>query len=120
MPAWKAMNCSHTSNTCQLNNYSKVSMSLLIKALHKAEQEKASERESTTAGTSEPFELARREVDLSTESGVRSAEPVRAGRTDASAGTQTQKAAGVIFAAKSRDESSTKTLVLTGVILLIL
>lgn len=96
-------------------------MSLLIKALHKAEQEKASEGKSTTSGTSEPFELAPKELDLSAEAGLYNAEPVRAERTVSPAVNQNQKAAGVIFAAKSaRGESSTKTLVLTGVILLIL
>lgn len=96
-------------------------MSLLIKALHKAEQEKASEGKSTTSGTSEPFELAPKEVDLSAEAGLHSAEPVNPERTVSPGSNQNQKAAGVIFAAKSaREESSTKTLVLTGVILLIL
>ncbi len=90
-------------------------MSLLIKALHKAEQEKASEERSTTSVAVASFELAPKEG----EAGLSSAEPVKPLHQT---NTQpNQQAAGVVFAAKSgAGTTSTRALLLTGFVLLIL
>lgn len=95
-------------------------MSLLIKALHKAEQEKTSEEKSTASVGVSSLELAPMEPDHATEAVLPASESVKPGRSGES-GPDHHKAAGVVFAAKSRaDNSSTKTLLLTGVVLLIL
>lgn len=88
-------------------------MSLLIKALHKAEQEKTSEEKTAASAGVSSLELAPLEPGGE-------AEPVRPiAATEAK--PDSRKAAGVVFAAKSRtDNFSTKTLLLTGVVLLLL
>lgn len=88
-------------------------MSLLIKALHKAEQEKASEEKAATSVGVSSLEL----TPLESGRGEEPAKPTAVTETK----SDNRKAAGVVFAAKSRTEnSSTKTLLLTGVFLLLL
>lgn len=95
-------------------------MSLLIKALHKAEQEKTSEEKASAPAGAATLELAPVEPDLETEAGFAGSEPVtRPARAEA--GNTKQKAAGVVFAAKSGSSSdATKMLLLGGVALLLL
>lgn len=95
-------------------------MSLLIKALHKAEQQKASEDKSTTSAGGIAFELAPKE-DVNEQSADFSS-PDTTKTAQQTTNTQPhQKAAAGIFAAKSsRVGTSTKTLIVTGVVLLLL
>lgn len=95
-------------------------MSLLIKALHKAEQQKASEDKSTTSAGGLAFELAPKE-DLIIESvNPPNPEPIRTAQQTADTQPR-QKAAAGVFAAKSASVgASTKTLIVTGVVLLLL
>jgi tetratricopeptide (TPR) repeat protein len=95
-------------------------MSLLIKALHKAEQEKTSEEKSTASAGNASLELTPIEPDLEAEAGFVDNEPVvRSARSEP--GNAKQKAAGVVFAAKSgASRDATKMLLLGGVALLLL
>lgn len=95
-------------------------MSLLIKALHKAEQEKTSEEKTGASAGAASLELEPIEPDLETEAGFADSEPP-ARPVRAAAGNVKQKAAGVVFAAKSGSSSdATKMLLLGGVALLLL
>lgn len=95
-------------------------MSLLIKALHKAEQEKTSEEKTGASAGAASLELEPIEPDLETEAGFADSEPP-ARPVRAAAGNAKQKAAGVVFAAKSGSSSdATKMLLLGGVALLLL
>jgi tetratricopeptide (TPR) repeat protein len=95
-------------------------MSLLIKALHKAEQEKTSEVKTGASTGAASLELEPIEPDLETETGFADSEPP-ARPVRAAAGNAKQKAAGVVFAAKSGSSSdATKMLLLGGVALLLL
>ena len=96
-------------------------MSLLIKALHKAEQEKSSEEKTGASAGAASLELTPIEPDLETEAGFSddSQPAVRPARAES--GNAKQKAAGVVFAAKSGSTSdATKMLLLGGVALLLL
>src|SRR5690606_19504811 len=110
--------CSLINNTFHRNSCSRVLMSLLIKALHKAEQKKATEDKSTSSAGGMAFELAPKDQPVAESGSLSSAEPMRSAHI---ADTQPQqKAAGVIFAAKSNSGTSTKTLIITGVVLLLI
>jgi tetratricopeptide (TPR) repeat protein len=99
-------------------------MSLLIKALHKAEQEKASEATSRTSAAATSFEatsfeLAPKENSLELEAGLSGTESVKP--VSQTAPPPSRAAAGVVFAAKSAPGStSTQVLLLAGAVLLIL
>jgi len=94
-------------------------MSLLIKALHKAEQEKTSEEKAGASAESPSLELAPIEPGLEAEAGFADAQADRSARN--SVGSANQKAAGVVFAAKSRtDNAALKPLLLTAAVLLLL
>ncbi len=94
-------------------------MSLLIKALHKAEQEKASEDKSSTSAGGISFELAPKDEPAKESVGLSSSEPTKAAHIADS--RPHQKAAGVVFAAKSNGGrgTSTKVLIVTGIVLLL-
>ncbi|MDZ4098598.1 MAG: hypothetical protein U1E13_07825, partial [Methylophilaceae bacterium] len=94
-------------------------MSLLIKALHKAEQEKASEDKSSTSAGGISFELAPKDEPAKESAGLSNSEPTKAAHIADS--RPHQKAAGVVFAAKSSGSgTSTKVLIVTGILLLLL
>lgn len=96
-------------------------MSLLIKALHKAEQEKTSEAKSGAPATAASLELAPMEPDLQAEAGFSDDEPVQRPVRNADNGKAKQQAAGVVFAAKADNRTdSTKLLIAGGVLLLVL
>lgn len=94
-------------------------MSLLIKALHKAEQEKASEDKASTSTGGISFELAPKDEPAKESAGPSSSGPIQA--THIADSRPNQKAAGVVFAAKSNSSgTSTKVLIVTGIVLLLL
>lgn len=95
-------------------------MSLLIKALHKAEQEKASEVKSGASAPATTLELAPVEPDLQAEAGFSDDEPVQRPARNADDGKAKQQAAGVVFAAKAGNGSGSVKLLLAGGVLLLL
>jgi Tfp pilus assembly protein PilF len=95
-------------------------MSLLIKALHKAEQQKTSGDKSTTSAAGVGLELAPKDAMIKESPSFLKNEP-SAVLPQASPAKLLQNSAAVVFAAKSSDVgTSTKTLILTGLVLLIL
>src|SRR5664279_376398 len=100
MPAWKVTNCSLTSNIYQRHNFSKRSMSLLIKALQKAEQKKAADGKTSASDDGLSLELAPiqndAESDLIDEAGLSqsSSSPIQNQKQ------LSQQAAAAVFSAK--------------------
>jgi tetratricopeptide (TPR) repeat protein len=89
-------------------------MSLLIKALHKAEQGNASEEKLSTTVAAEPLELAPMEPDLEAEAGFSNAEPAQRPARDSANGKAKQRAAGTVFSAKSAKRTDSTTLLIAG------
>lgn len=97
-------------------------MSLLIKALNKAEQEKRSEAEAGAEVKTSSLELAPMEPDLEAEAGFTDAEPAQQAARRADEGKARQRAAGVVFATKANGSrvDATTLMIAGGAVLLLL
>lgn len=95
-------------------------MSLLIKALHQAEQKKASEDKLTASAGEAALALEPRDGELEAEAGLAAAAAMHA-PVDVDASPSARRAASVIFSAKRRGEhTSTYILIAAGVLLLMI